>query len=146
MADKKPGSIIYADAFFIKQAGIKALEVLKRGDLCKGAANVLAKIVTDENVFTTGFVQVVANVTGGATDGLVQEDVICRGGKIIMKCVNGLTSGQDVAMDYTSNVQKAIVCDATMLAAGKKLGHFLHYVDLELTEDAADGSYGVIQT
>lgn len=146
MADKVPGSIIYTDSFFIKQAGIKANEVLKKGDLCNGAANILAKITTDEYVALGGFVQVVADVTGGASNGLVQEDVICKGGKIIMKCLNGLQSGQAVALDVTSGVQKAIVCDATMFAAGKKIGEFLHYVNLELTEDAVDGSYGVIQT
>lgn len=146
MADKTPGSIIYADDFFIKQAGIKASEVLTKGDLCSTVVNQLAKITTDEYVAVAGFAQVTETKTGNGTNGGEQVDVICRGGKIIMKCINGLESGQDVALDVTSGVQKAIPCDATMFAAGKRIGHFVHYVNLELTEDGSDGDYGVIQT
>lgn len=152
MTFKGPGSLAYVDTqFLIKEAGVKASEVLTRGDLCNGPFNQLAKIVTADAVLHGGFVQIAETKTGTATNGGAVVDVILRGAKMIMKCANGLQSGQIVKLDVTAGVQKAIAATGSAvaggdIASGKVLGIFLHYVDSQLTEDGADGDNGVVQT
>ncbi len=147
MAFKGEGSLAYIDTqFLVKEAGIKSAEVLTRGDICNGPFNQLAKITGDEIDLTGGFVQIGETATGNTVNGGIVADVFLRGAKIIKKCADGLQSGQDVKLDVTGGVQKFVAASAADLAAGKKAGHFLHYVDSQLTEDGADGDNGVVHT